>query len=147
MKNKLLVFMAMVTLGASGAHADWRATATNLTWFVVKPTADMAQLRDALLARYDGLPLDGLLATAARASITLTDVGSGNSELAITLPLSAGNSWVTALTAVPCPTANTTALRRACADMLVKADLLRLWRLWRILQREQANPIVEPPPL
>jgi hypothetical protein len=145
--KRVTALLVAAMLSAAPVAAEWRADASTLTWFHAKPTADMQQLRDALLWYYEGQALNGLLATSARPNIALTDVGGGNSELAITLPLAAGNTWVAALVLSPCPSANTTALRRACADPLIKSDLRRVWREYRAFLREQSTPIVEPPAL
>lgn len=144
---KRIALLAILAIVAIPAAAEWRADVSSLTWFGTRPTADMSQLRDALLWYYEGQPLNGLFATSARPNIALTDIGGGNSEIAITMPLSAGNSWVAALVATPCPSANTTALRRACADPLIKADLRRVWREYRSYLREQSTPVQEPPEL
>lgn len=143
MRNAVLAFIALAAL-ATPLAAEWRADANTLTWFAQRPTADMTQLRDALLWHYNGQPVDGLLATAARPQINLADVGGGNSELAITMPLAAGNTWVAALVTAPCPAANTTAERRVCADPLIKDNFRRIWRSYRDFLREQSTPVEEP---
>lgn len=144
--RKFALALALTCLAAP-LSAEWRSDASSLTWFHAKPTADMQQLLDALLWHYNGQPVDGLLATSGRPNINLTSVGGGNSELAVTLPLNAGNTWVAALVAVPCPSASTNAERRACADPLIKDNFRRIWRNYRAHLREQSTPVVEPPEL
>jgi hypothetical protein len=126
---KRLAIFVLALLSALPASASFRVDGggTLLTWFGTRPTAEATTYRDALLWHYNGAPLDGLLATAARPSVALTSVGGGNSELAISMPLAAGNTWVAALALGPCPTANTDALRRTCVDPMIKADLKRVW--------------------
>lgn len=124
--RRLLALALLVTLAAP-LSAGSRANGSTLTFFYVRTTAEMTVLRDALLWHYEQHALDGLLATAARPSVALTDVGGGNSELAITMPLTAGNAWVTAYVTGRCSDISTVALRRACADNAIRQDLRRIW--------------------
>lgn len=146
MRATVALLLALVTAPLA---ADWRETGgTSLVWFSQRATADINEVRDALLWYYDRQEtITGLVAQGARPHFTVTSVGGGNSELSITLPLTAGNNWVTAMAATPCPAANTTTLRRACVDTLIKADFKRLWRSYRAFLREQSTPVVEPPDL
>lgn len=140
---KHLVAFALALALATPALADWRANATTLTFFAQRPTATVTELRDALLWRYESLALDGLLATSARPNIAITDLGSGNSELSIALPLAAGNTWVAAI-ATRCPEATTTATRRACADAFIRADMRAAVHAYRAHLREQSTPVATP---
>jgi hypothetical protein len=137
---KRLIATLALALFAAAASADWRANATTLTWFGSRPTAAVTELRDALLWRYESKVLDGLFATAARPSIGITDLGGGNSELTIALPLAAGNAWVTSI-ATRCPEATTTATRRACADAFIRQDMRDAVFAYR---QHLATPIVTP---
>lgn len=143
----LPIACALFAVAASPARASFRADASTLTFYGQRATADITKYRDALLWYYDSRPLDGLFATSARSNITVTDLGGGSSELAITMTLSVGNTWVANLAAAPCPAANTTALRRACADGLIKADLKRVWELYDAYLRSVSAPPVTAPDL
>lgn len=149
MKNTLVALALLLALAAP-VSAEWVATASTLTWETPsRPTADMQQLYDAMLWKYRGTPLDGLFASAAYPKFALTDLGGGNSKLSLELPLAVGNNWVLNLAAGPCPTANTTALRRACVDPLIKNDLMILWRQYRAFLRDAnstCNAIIAEPP-
>lgn len=129
--KRLLTAAALGLLLAAPSGAAWTANGSTLRWTAQRATADMNEVRDALLWRYESRVLDGLFATAARASITVTDVGGGNSELSISLPLAAGNTWVTAIAAARCPEADTTAKRRACVDLFIKQEIRETWQAWR----------------
>lgn len=124
--RKLIVLALLLAIAAPALPAS-RANGSTLTFFWVRPTADAATYRDALLWHYEQHALDGLLATAARPNVALTDLGGGNSELSITMPLAAGNAWVTAYVTGRCSDVSTVALRRACADAAIKQDLRRIW--------------------
>ena len=147
---KKLAAIALLLTIAAPASAEWVATASTLTWETPpRPTADMQQLYDAMLWNYRGAPLDGLFASAAYTKFVLTDLGGGSSKISLELPLAVGNNWVLNLAAAPCPTANTTALRRACVDPLIKNDLMRLWRSYRAYLRDTnatCTAIVAEPP-
>lgn len=149
MKKLAALALLLLTLAAP-ASAEWVANGTTLTWKTPpRPTADMQQLYDAMLWKYRGSPLDGLFASAAFTKFTLTSLGGGNSEISLELPLAVGNNWVLNLAAGPCPTANTTALRRACVDPLIKNDLMILWRQYRAFLRDTnstCNAIIAEPP-
>lgn len=128
MRKQLLALIVLLVVAApSISTAASRANGSTLTFFYVRTTAEMTVLRDALLWHYEQHALDGLLATAARPSVVLADVGGGNSELAITMPLAAGNAWVTAYVTGRCSDVSTVALRRACADAAIRQDLKRIW--------------------
>lgn len=144
---RTLALFALLAGLALPLAAEFSADATTLTWFSDKPTQVVTDYRNALLWHYEGQPLDGLLATSARTNVTLTDLGGGNSRLAIAMPLGAGNSWVAALVATVCPSASTHAERRVCADPLIKSDLKRILRNHRTFLREQSTPVAEPPDL
>lgn len=144
--RRLTVALALLLLAAP-SWASFRADASTVTWFSQLPTASMTKYRDALLWYYGLQPLNGLLATSAISNVVLTDLGGGNSELAITMPLGAGNTWVATLAAPACPSANTTALRRTCVDPLIKADFKRVWELYDAYLRNIASPPVAPPDL
>lgn len=135
----------LLILSAVPASAAFRADATTLTWYGVRPTAEATKYRDALLWNYERQPLNGLLATAARANVVFTDVGGGNHELAITMPLAAGNAWVSALVAVPCPTANTNVEKRACADPMIRQDIKRVWDAYEAHLRDLGTPLAPAP--
>lgn len=144
----LAAALALLLLAVAGpAAATFRADASTLTWYGQRVTADIQKYQAALLWYYDGQPLNGLLATSARSNVTLTDLGGGNSELAITMPLGAGNTWVSNLVALPCPSANTNALKRSCADPLIKADIKRVWELYDAYLRSISAPPVAAPDL
>jgi hypothetical protein len=145
--RKTAAALLMLAAVAAPATAAFRADATTLTWFGVRPAAEADKYRDALLWYYEGQPLNGLLATSARNNVTLTDVGGGNKELAISMPLAAGNAWVTALVAVPCPTASTNADKRACADPMIRADIKRVWDAYDAHLRDQSTPLTPAPDL
>jgi hypothetical protein len=147
MRKFILSLVAVLAISAP-ASAEFTATASDLVWETTRVTAEINELRDALLWYYDRQEtLSGLVAQAARPHFAVASVGGGNSKMSITLPLAAGNTWVTAMAAVPCPAATTTADKRTCVDGLIKADFKRLWRAYRVFLREQSTPIVEPPNL
>lgn len=128
---KRLVTAAALCLLATPSGAAWVANGATLKWTAQRSTADMTEVRDALLWRYENSVLDGLFATAARPSIVLADVGGGNSELSVSLPLAAGNTWVTSVAATRCPEADTTAKRRVCVDLFIKQEIRATWQAWR----------------
>lgn len=125
--KKLAGLLLLSLLSALPLAASNRADASFVTFFYVKTTAEMTTLKDALFWHYNGVALDGLVATAARVNVNLTSVGGGNSELAISMPLAAGDTWVAALAATQCPSASTTQARRDCLDPMIRQDLKRIW--------------------
>lgn len=145
--RKTITTVALLLALVAPAAAAWRQDANSLTWHASRATADMAQLRDALLWHYEGTALDGALATSARPRIALTDLGGGNSELSITMGRAAGDAWVGAYAARACPDATTNAQRAACVDAAIKSDLRRIWSAYRHHLREQATPVAEVPDL
>lgn len=141
MNRALGIVAALLLLAAVPAAADWRLQAQAATWYVQRPTADMAELRLALLWHYERNALDGVMVTAARPQISITDVGGGNSELAISMTRTAGESWINAYAPVVCSDSSTLAARAACADAGIKDDLRRIWLNYR---KAQQTPVAEP---
>lgn len=146
MRN-IFIAACLALLIAAPLAAGWRTDATYLTWFIQKPTADMTQLRDALNWYSARNALSGMLGTAVRPSVVLTDVGGGNSELAINMPLATGNAWVDAYAPTICSVVSTVEERQACVEAGVKADLNVIWLNYRIYLNAQANPVATPAPL
>lgn len=128
--RKLIVAALLLVVAAPG-RADFRQTASVLTFFFQSSTAKMTELRDALLWKYDRLAVDGLMATSARSNIVLSDLGGGQSELSIAMPRAAGDTWTANLAASRGCVATTTAQRLDCANTAIREDMLQTIKAYR----------------
>lgn len=146
--RKLFLAALLLAATAAPARADFRQTASVLTFFFQESTPKMLELRDALLWKFDRLALDGLLATSARTNITVSDVGTSAtcpvapcSEFAIAMPRAAGDAWTANLAASRNCVATTTVQRLDCANTAIREDMLQTIRAYRA---SQVAPPAEP---